>query len=476
MSVHAIRLHNLLVFKDSGWFEFRPVTYIYGQNSSGKSAISDAFLIMQKATRLLGSNNNSRFPGVEHFSKAFHKHNPGSLDGIALEFKCSPRLGLVSKISDFSESKDLNLQEDKEFVIFEVVYKNINGISPGDFGVVYSIAIHLFESRTAKDDLTGRWTEKKTIIGIHRDHTLPMSWVFESDFLEMETTKEFLKNITMDDSEPFPLLRAMDGDLYNLLKFSSDEFSLEQQEDENYDPYKDSDNPKNIIRYLDRFLRDVSSDVIGYIDSVKFIDPIFQKTQTTSTTVFTSNKMLQINTMIRDWGNNFGHNNFDDLAIGNFISNIISRNFDVGYDLPLGLGQLNSSRILFNLLLLERDDIAFIFHPDAFLDANNQLELADFLALCAVKDEKKIVIETHSQHLLLRIQKRLRQISNRRLPKNLEFLNGGLNHTMVGVLFCVKNLQGDSTCQTISLDEEGDFVDNWPGGFYEESTFERFDS
>jgi hypothetical protein len=62
------------------------------------------------------------------------------------------------------------------------------------------------------------------------------------------------------------------------------------------------------------------------------------------------------------------------------------------------------------------------------------------------------------------------------LPEDLNFLTKDFNHEKVGILFCNKTQEGVFRCQTISLDENGEFIENWPGGFYEEGTFERFDS
>lgn len=39
MKVEAIRLINFMAFEDTGWIELRPITLLFGRNSSGKSAI-----------------------------------------------------------------------------------------------------------------------------------------------------------------------------------------------------------------------------------------------------------------------------------------------------------------------------------------------------------------------------------------------------------------------------------------------------
>lgn len=46
MSVKAIRLENFMAFSDTGWIELRPITLLFGRNSSGKSAIIRALRLL----------------------------------------------------------------------------------------------------------------------------------------------------------------------------------------------------------------------------------------------------------------------------------------------------------------------------------------------------------------------------------------------------------------------------------------------
>lgn len=80
------------------------------------------------------------------------------------------------------------------------------------------------------------------------------------------------------------------------------------------------------------------------------------------------------------------------------------------------------------------------------------------------------MIETHSEHLLLRIMRRMRQTSNNQLPE------GSPEITPNDV--CVLFVQPDGTSSVVShleLDEEGYLLDPWPGGFFEEGYRERFE-
>lgn len=59
MTVEAIRLRNFMAFEDSGWIELRPVTLLFGRNSSGKSTIIRALRLLRQSLDV--SRNHSTF-------------------------------------------------------------------------------------------------------------------------------------------------------------------------------------------------------------------------------------------------------------------------------------------------------------------------------------------------------------------------------------------------------------------------------
>lgn len=48
MSVKAIRIENFMAFANTGWIELRPITLLFGRNSSGKSAIIRALRLLRQ--------------------------------------------------------------------------------------------------------------------------------------------------------------------------------------------------------------------------------------------------------------------------------------------------------------------------------------------------------------------------------------------------------------------------------------------
>lgn len=98
--------------------------------------------------------------------------------------------------------------------------------------------------------------------------------------------------------------------------------------------------------------------------------------------------------------------------------------------------------------------------PEIHLHPALQAELGDVFIEAALGARKNtFILETHSEHLILRLMRRIRE--------------GKLNPGDIGVVF-VEPLARGSRFIELRIDEEGDFIDEWPGGFFEESFHEKF--
>ena len=95
--------------------------------------------------------------------------------------------------------------------------------------------------------------------------------------------------------------------------------------------------------------------------------------------------------------------------------------------------------------------------PEIHLHPRLQANLADLMiANITGKGEKQWIVETHSELLILRIQRRIRERK--------------LQHSDVSVLYVDPNADDTegSKISQLRLDENGDFIDAWPDGFFEE--------
>lgn len=117
-----------------------------------------------------------------------------------------------------------------------------------------------------------------------------------------------------------------------------------------------------------------------------------------------------------------------------------------------------------------RNKIIAVEQPEIHLHPALQADLADvFIQSALGEDKNRFLIETHSEHLLLRVMRRMRETSDDGLPEGVP----KVTPDDVCILF-VQPEGTSSFVRRLELDEEGRLLDAWPGGFFEEGFRERF--
>jgi AAA15 family ATPase/GTPase len=109
--------------------------------------------------------------------------------------------------------------------------------------------------------------------------------------------------------------------------------------------------------------------------------------------------------------------------------------------------------------VLSRNKTIVIEQPEIHIHPRLQAQLGSLLAESVKSFGNRFIIETHSEHLLLRLQKLIR--------------NGELSHEDIAVVYVDRGKNG-SQCLELRIDSEGDFIDEWPNGFFDEGFNEMF--
>lgn len=114
--------------------------------------------------------------------------------------------------------------------------------------------------------------------------------------------------------------------------------------------------------------------------------------------------------------------------------------------------------------------ISFLQQPELHLHPALQAKMGDVIVE-ACNLGKQVIVETHSEHLLLRVLKRIRQTaSGHPIPDELR-----LTPEDISVLYFDPGADGATKVKHLRVNQDGDFLDPWPHGFFAERDQELFD-
>ncbi len=122
------------------------------------------------------------------------------------------------------------------------------------------------------------------------------------------------------------------------------------------------------------------------------------------------------------------------------------------------------------VLLAANSSRVYIQQPELHLHPRLQAQLADVFVE-QVSRAPIFVIETHSEHFLLRILRRIRETYRSDIAHTLFSLKA----EDVVVLYVDKTKEGTSSIVQLRISAEGEFIDRWPNGFFTERDGELFD-
>ena len=119
--------------------------------------------------------------------------------------------------------------------------------------------------------------------------------------------------------------------------------------------------------------------------------------------------------------------------------------------------------------------LLIVEQPELHVHPAVQVGMGDLLihAINANKESaiggKSLIVETHSEHIMLRLLRRVRETAEGDLPP------GALSLTPdpLSIVY-VEPTEDGVNFQPLRIDEEGEFIDRWPSGFFEERAEELF--
>lgn len=119
----------------------------------------------------------------------------------------------------------------------------------------------------------------------------------------------------------------------------------------------------------------------------------------------------------------------------------------VGY----GVGQLTP---VVTQCLLSRNEVIVIEQPEVHIHPRLQSAVGDLLIHTVAELGNQVLVETHSEHLVLRLLRRVRE--------------GVLDPDDLAILYVEQHEDGAAFVRRLPVDADGELAGGWPGGFFAE--------
>lgn len=109
-----------------------------------------------------------------------------------------------------------------------------------------------------------------------------------------------------------------------------------------------------------------------------------------------------------------------------------------------------------------------IEQPELHIHPRLQAEIADLFVEAIATNRHRFIIETHSEHLILRLLRRIRETESGKAPESRRLRTDSLG------IYYLKQEGRTTRASRIDVDVKGEFIQPWPDDFFEIDFFERF--
>lgn len=419
MKLKGIRLINFKGFKDSGWIYLRDISLLFGLNSSGKTSILNALLMLKQSlenpAREIPFTFSMKTDGVDIGTYDEVIHNGIIDNNNPIEIRL-----LLQLDEDSIANDNLPLKYNQFEVRIQIGY-----IQKYDRIVVLSFQINRHNKNIPifKYYINSRsQSVYYEVLQKYEDEVLPYlsnGGVIWHNFLPIIDNEKLSKHIVK---------RIID----NIRKYIVNYFKnlvhigpLRKEIERYYQFY--GDHPRSVgvsgqealkMLYLDRLNKEsILSDSVQ-----KWMKSFFNYSFQWNTYRGLFQLMFNSKTNAKDVG--FGVSQLLPIIVQGF------------YDSP---GQM---------ILVEQPEIHL--HPRA------QSDLADLFLDISKRCNKQLLVETHSEHLLLRLRRRILESTLSKMQDN--HISGFLEQDSVSINF-VQHENNISRLNTILLSDKGEFVD-----------------
>ncbi len=391
--ITELSAHNFKSWQDTGKLQFAPLTGFFGANNSGKTSILQLLLLLKQTVMEENLNfplnfrvPNNSLVNLGDFDTVIHRHDPVLKLGISVSWKLHRKITIRGNSIDF-----LSLST-------SIVKK-------------YSdMMLEHFHYTACEHNLAIRWTD--------------LGYRLRNNTIDVKPFRCYgVVNPTGPLEEFLPLREAFE-DLFDHLHYLGP-----RRDDPRHDYSWRVSHPKDIGRYGEDM---ISALLSSRVRQLSIEEQIL--------------KWLQRLDLIDSYALNPTSNTNQDYE---FLVKQYKDGPEVGLT-DVGFGVSQVLPLIAQCYYAPEGSILILEQPEAHLHPKAQSELADVLIDVVKNRNVQIILESHSEHLLLRLMRRIAEEE--------------ILADQTAFHFCQIE-DGNSKAEQLKVDEYGN-ISNWPKDFF----------
>jgi len=441
LTVKAIRLENFMAFEDTGWIELRPITLLFGRNSSGKSVVIRALRLLKQSLDCYPKFLNFLTEtGVDlpEFPEALHReaHLAEGEQRMGFHFRCelNNTLEELKRIVNQQRGRrgqpPIDPEDSRKWAELRLFYA-WNSDAKWEELVEFEIRCpwSIFDGSDERTIFFAERLDEEAAALVGDD------WWFDTDYLQgheadeetlwslvsVERTSGFLPNLALRETTSFTQGRVMDD-----------------------------------FEFVASLLDEIRESIERFLRNIQYIGPVRPSPQR----YYPLNRLSQLQWEQQGWsvllsfllekGNEEQYREIDqwmqrlDLGCEVAPTRIDYKGSVIGSEtlihespegiwvniMDVGFGASQVLPIIVQAVMAEPEQLVIIEQPELHLHPGAQSELTDLFidrVYRLVEDEQepegfrreesgvRFLLETHSEHILLRLRRRIAESSAGRI-------------------------------------------------------------
>jgi Uncharacterized conserved protein len=469
MTVTAFRVQNFMGFEDSGWIELRPITLLFGRNSSGKSALIRALLLLRQSLDSSPDSGALLFVKDDGYDFGDYREivrDHGIDSDISFWFRIRFRkrgevepdddslLRAWDAINDFTVGRSAPVDTKPEDHILSI--RLIIGQGRDSVPILKALDIY-----AQQGDIILSATRQ------NQSHHDAAPWTFSSELFDtssQDDTSQFpdLWQYTeiFTQNGFLPWIRPLENTFRQIEEEAGDDAAAQLGDDFQNVWLTLRGIRRSLLLFLEKF------DYLGpmraapqrfyYVAGQGSGTPERGRQFVRSLVKANPASLLAINTWLATAGFSYRadlqpldeRKTLYELRLQEVLDEQkagVSANIR-----EVGFGLTQMLPIIAQAVLAKPGDTLIIEQPELHLHPRAQAELAD-LFIAMARNGTRFLIETHSEHLLLRLRRRIAESSSAIIsPNDLCYLRA---HDLRACF--IDRTEGRSSVETIQIDEKG---------------------